>query len=987
MTVQIQHHGVSSDGSLDLLTGGAGRESFVIDWTRGAGNIADRVAGFTTGAGGDMIDLSNLLTQFVGHQNADNPFLVGYLRWVQVGADAELQVDAWGTGSNWQPLLVLDGIQASDLTGANFSPIWSPTGLGDTILGDRTLSLINDTLAGTPNDDDISGLTGNDSIWGGYGNDIIAGGTGADWLDGQDGNDTLDGGDGNDSLFGGLGLDRLSGGAGDDRFRAVSQDVAADVLTGGAGRDAYGLVWTWMGNDVPVADHVTDFSAGAGGDLIDLIDLTLTLGTDLLGSDRLALFQTDAGAELMVATGGASSRVWTALLMLEGLGIADLTADNFTPPWTPLRKGRHLEGTGGADILQAQGGDDLLRGGAGADTLVGGDGADHLYGGAGVDRLWGEAGADHFWEVSDADAAGELFTGGAGRDTYHLAWGWTRDWGWDLETDNQIELIFADPADRITDFTAGAGGDVIDLADLVAELENHAAGANPFLTGCLLWVQSGPQAELRVDPTGTGVHWRTVLVLEGTVAAALTSDNLAQGWNPGAVMVENHAPVAPILANQGVAEDTAWSFTVPAFSDIDGDALAYAASLSDGAALPAWMGFDAAARRFSGTPPANWTGAIDLRVVAFDGALTAQATFRLTVAAVNDAPGTPNLDGGPVVEAAGAGTVAGVLAAGDADGDALTYRLVDGADGRFALSGARIVVADGLRLDFEQQASHQVQVLVEDGRGGATLRTFVIAVADLGTEVLSGDDRANTLVGGAGGDALSGAGADDVLIGGGGADILDGGTGTDRLDGGAGDDLYLLGDARDAVVEARGGGTDQVRSSVAVTLPAEIENLLLTGAGRIGGTGNALGNRITGNGSSNLLKGMDGRDILIGGAGDDRLQGGPGKDSLTGGAGDDAFLFLRPSEGGDVITDFRDDDLFRIDASGFGAGLDEGRLPASEFRVRADNRAQDADDHFIFRTTDRTLWFDANGAAAGKLTLLADLQGKASVTSADILLF
>jgi hypothetical protein len=55
--------------------------------------------------------------------------------------------------------------------------------------------------------------------------------------------------------------------------------------------------------------------------------------------------------------------------------------------------------------------------------------------------------------------------------------------------------------------------------------------------------------------------------------------------------------------------------------------------------------------------------------------------------------------------------------------------------------------------------------------------------------------------------------------------------------------------------------------------------------------------------------------------------------------------------------------------------------------MRADNLAQDADDRFVFRTTDATLWFDSNGSAAGGLTLVADLQAGATVTSADILLY
>ena len=55
--------------------------------------------------------------------------------------------------------------------------------------------------------------------------------------------------------------------------------------------------------------------------------------------------------------------------------------------------------------------------------------------------------------------------------------------------------------------------------------------------------------------------------------------------------------------------------------------------------------------------------------------------------------------------------------------------------------------------------------------------------------------------------------------------------------------------------------------------------------------------------------------------------------------------------------------------------------------ARADNRAQDADDRCIFRTTATTLWFNENGNVAGGLVMVANLQASAVVTAADIDLF
>jgi Ca2+-binding RTX toxin-like protein len=254
-----------------------------------------------------------------------------------------------------------------------------------------------------------------------------------------------------------------------------------------------------------------------------------------------------------------------------------------------------------------------------------------------------------------------------------------------------------------------------------------------------------------------------------------------------------------------------------------------------------------------------------------------------------------------------------------------------------------------------------------------------------------GDDF---MYGNGGADQLYGGDGNDNLYGGAGNDTLDGGAGIDRLEGGLGDDIYILATSGDTVVElATAGmdGTDEVRAGYSYTLGANLENLVLTGTSAINGTGNSLANRITGNGAANVLKGLDGNDTLLGLDGNDRLTGGGGKDSLTGGMGDDAFQFNGTLDGGDFIMDFSNvsgnNDHFRISAAGFGGGLVAGTtLAASQFRARADNLAQDSDDRFIFRTTDQTLWFDSNGNASGGLTLVADLQAGAVMTSADILL-
>ncbi|WP_325170072.1 putative Ig domain-containing protein [Noviherbaspirillum pedocola] len=116
---------------------------------------------------------------------------------------------------------------------------------------------------------------------------------------------------------------------------------------------------------------------------------------------------------------------------------------------------------------------------------------------------------------------------------------------------------------------------------------------------------------------------------------------------------------------------------------------------------------------------------------------------------------------------------------------------------------------------------------------------------------------------------LTGTNTADTLIGDAGGNLIDGGPGADRMEGRSGDDTYVVDAARDAIVEVAGGGYDLAQASVSYALPDEVEELQLTGAAAIDGTGNALDNRIRGNDAANVLDGGAGADTLVGGDGDD----------------------------------------------------------------------------------------------------------------------
>ena len=84
-------------------------------------------------------------------------------------------------------------------------------------------------------------------------------------------------------------------------------------------------------------------------------------------------------------------------------------------------------------------------------------------------------------------------------------------------------------------------------------------------------------------------------------------------------------------------------------------------------------------------------------------------------------------------------------------------------------------------------------------------------------------------------------------MGGAGDDTLQGGGGADTLVGGSGNDVYLVSGSTDTIVEAAGGGIDEVRTtSSSYTLGAELDKLTFVGAGDFTGIGNVLANTILG---------------------------------------------------------------------------------------------------------------------------------------------
>jgi Ca2+-binding RTX toxin-like protein len=215
-----------------------------------------------------------------------------------------------------------------------------------------------------------------------------------------------------------------------------------------------------------------------------------------------------------------------------------------------------------------------------------------------------------------------------------------------------------------------------------------------------------------------------------------------------------------------------------------------------------------------------------------------------------------------VPEYSATGTPVGItVASQDAGGGTPTYSLADNAGGRFAIDPVTgvVTVADGSLLVYDTATSEQITVMASLP-GGSNTQTFTIGVTSVG--VVVGGTALPDLI-----DATHTAAGQPFPTNG--DDTIDGGTGADTMAGGLGNDVYIVDNPGDVVIENPNEGTDTIFSSVSYTLPANVENLTLTGLGGFSGTGNALNNLIIGNSGANVLTGGPGADTLDGGLGKD----------------------------------------------------------------------------------------------------------------------
>lgn len=345
------------------------------------------------------------------------------------GAGDDVLMD--GHGGN-----ILDGGAGDDLIHVSGGTAWVLGGTGEDRIdagpADDTLSEV--TIFGDEGADHITVREAAFSyVYGGDEADVIAVSVsqGAEVVvaEGGAGDDTLRvsangeaGQSGEMEVLGGAGRDRIDaqvavaqahidGGAGDDNIFVEGVAGAAITLSLGAGQD----LMTLGAGEASVV--VTDFAVGPAGDVLDL-DAVLVAARDAglwdgaqdpYDSGLMDWVQSGADAQLWIDE-GAGARL---LVTLQGVDIAELSADNFSPAFDlgAVAEGRQI-GTPGADSLTGGAGSDWLLGGLGDDLLAGGEGADRISGSFGDDALTGGGGDDWLTDGSGVNS----FDGGAGAD-------------------------------------------------------------------------------------------------------------------------------------------------------------------------------------------------------------------------------------------------------------------------------------------------------------------------------------------------------------------------------------------------------------------------------------------------------------------------------------------------------------------------------------------------------------------------------------------
>jgi Ca2+-binding RTX toxin-like protein len=816
---------------------------------------------------------------------------------------------------------ILVGTDRNDLIYAN--------GGDDTVYGEDG----DDIIFGGFGIDRLYGGDGSDKLYGGDNPDLMDGGSGDDFLYGEssgsdiNGADQLIGGSGNDFVSGGVGIDKLSGGTGDDH---VVGDGDTDPFTHGSdgndwieGNSGGDILYGDNGDDVIVGGADQDqMFGGNGDDIIKPGDLTgaLTIGTDeVLGGDGVTDVDGNGktGFDIIDFSDNAV-RAGGVKFDLSNQTNPGVTV-NGTPDQVQAFQMEGVIGSAGNDTLTGGSTDandvvqnDWIIGGSGNDLLTSGDGNDIIVGGSvRLDELIGKynSGYTHNNNNTGSTEAQQLedarYQGASHRVLYS-------------ETIDNTGIIDAANALGGTQFEKH-------LTEMLRsdQFKNTALGDAAGLTvaGSDTAVLSGNSNDYAIERISYGTHNVVKLTDNVTHISKLVVDVANFQFGTGAaaktytfsqLVNKPTVSVGDVSVTEGNVGTTNANFVV-ALSQKYAHDVTVTYSTADGTAVAPG---DYAAKSGTVVIPAGSLSATVAIVVNGDLLSEANETFSLnvsgaTVAAVgggttsltlSDGSGLGTIlnddqvnisvsSGAPVGEGHN-GTTQMAFVVTLAQPTAATVTVNYTTSGGTATSSTDYAAASGtvtfnpgetsktvlvnVNGDVAQESDETVTLTLSGNSSNSTILVSSATNKILNDDLI-GTGGANTLAAPNNGITdgvtlnyhIDGLGGTDTLTGGAGNDFIDGGTGNDAMAGGTGNDIYVVDASGDTVTEAINAGTDTVNSSVTNTLGANIENLTLTGAANINGTGNALNNAITGNSGNNQLDGAGGTDTLIGLGGND----------------------------------------------------------------------------------------------------------------------
>ena len=907
-----------SGNATDHMTGGAGRDTFVI-------RRHDKHSGFPDQGhtiihdfdpDHDTIYLEALGGKGGGYTEPSVPVLV----LKQEGDDIVIDLDVWDsdyvtysdtTNHRYQygldmGKLTLKSTSFSELRADHFPGVdeivlygseeWGVSGPIDrTIIGRNVAKevprygYVFDDIQSGNGDDTIHLRAGDDKAYGNGGNDNIHGDAGHDTLYGGEGDDTLYGGHGNDTLNGGPGTNVLHDDKGATKF-----------------------IYDMVGEGV---DTIVGFSR---------LDDTL----EIKGLDAMNLVAEQVGDDVvidMTDNGGSAGRI-----TLQDVSLAELSADQFvgvstlngeTPPTKdpnapPPTEDQYIYGGAGNDVLRGGAGNDYIEGGSdGSDTIYGGEGNDIIRGGegySGSDKLYGEGGNDDILGGGGHD----VIYGGDGNDVIHGG-------------AHGYDIIYG-----------GAGDDVIRGGEEFSSGSPYTQGDTIYGGEGNDWINGGGQADTMYG--GSGVNTLIggpgpdtfVYVMSDEGVDTINEFSFEEGPYDGGWWYGDYLKIEGLSSAELVVHQL-WDRLVINMSENGGTAGSITLrSITEGeATADRFVGVDTLIYAEQPSNLVEGTDGDDELLGDNDNNVISGYAGNDTIRAYH---GDDVIDGGVGDDSIYAGGGGDVVHAGDGDDYVEGGNEQPEASGDVINGGAGNDVLDGEGGTDTLHGGTGKNTLT----GGDNADTFVYDMAQEGDDTITDFSSEDTL-------EVQGLSGTEVAVKESGSDVV-----IAMSDNGGTTGTITLQDVSFSALDAsQFEGVDTLTLLPGTPLQPPPEGFDLQGTNAddtlTGGAGDDIVGRSGGHGGvgNDAMYGDAGDDSVDGGAGDDTVSGGSGTNTVTGGSGADTFVYVLSEEGVDTFTDFSSEDVLEIQG-----------ITGTELVLRQDG------DHVVIDMTD-------NGGAAGAITL------------------